>query len=212
MSDTNHANALAGRELVEAFERRVAEHVARVVVPLAKLSVWEILIPILIALGHSARADKRKAVAENLLRVKILALDGAQAVAEGSKTRAAVLGEYEAATAERLAKEEDLPTEERFYSAEIRTVQLAEVALLLDHYVELFLAEGNSHAERVRAVCPRQEDYTAVLDHLAEREAELLLASSRVLGERGDPTLAATMGEAADAFRRAEARKIYADG
>lgn len=193
---------------IEAWELAVAEHVAKVTLPRHTPSVWEILIPILIALRMSVHGDRRKEVAENLMRIKRMALLAARRLA-WAEQRSEVLADLEAETASRLAEEDAKPREERFYDAAIRQAQLGEVAFLMDHYAALLAVRGDDFEARLRVVCPDREAFETHLDELAEHEAKVLAASSALLGERGDPRLAARMGEEADAFRRREAARIY---
>ncbi len=174
--------ASAGRDLklkcdaILAQERRWAVAVARSFSQPRPISVWEVMIPVLLIFNYARSRNARDVMVQNLLFTKRLALDGACEILDRGKTRHAVVEAFEERTRELLDT-----VQGGLYSQAIRDRQLAEMQLLLDHYLALLQAEGQRVEDLTRNAYGTLERYQAFLGKLEEAEGEVNRAALSTL-------------------------------
>lgn len=172
-----------------AQERRWAGAVARGLSPPPRpVSVWEVMIPILLVFNYARTRSARDVMVQNLLFTKKLALNGACEVLGRGKSRQAVLEAFEERTREVLET-----AESGLYSEAIRQSQLAEMELLLDHYLAVLQAEGRKAGDLIRNAYGTLERFQAFLDRLAEAESRVNRAALSTLEEKGTAERVARM-------------------
>jgi len=96
------------------------------------------------------------------------------------------------------------------YSEQIRSRQISEINLLLDHYLKLLEAEGNSYQTLVKNAYQTRESYEAFLHQLIPVEKAVNEAAIQTVGETEDAyELISGMEEAAEGIRMEQAEKIF---
>ncbi|MGD8226467.1 MAG: NF038143 family protein [Desulfobacteraceae bacterium] len=108
---------------------------------------------------------------KNLLFTKRLAFDAAKEIAGGG-SHATQIRLVEIKTKKLLDKER-----KGYYTEKLRRKQLSEIALLIDHYLNLLDSKGKNHAELVRAQYLSKEKYVAFLDKLQKAEQGVIQAA-----------------------------------
>jgi hypothetical protein len=167
-------------------------------------SVWEVLIPIFFILSYMKSKEQREVFAQNLLFTKKLALEAAYLMLKNEDTRESAMGQIKQKTDELLAT---LP--ENVYSERIRSEQLKEIDLLIDHYCKLFGGEGSHYSDLVICAYPQRNDYADFRQKLAQAEKNVTDAARRTLGGNTDTAMATRIEETLRAVRTAEIEKIF---
>jgi hypothetical protein len=107
----------------------------------------------------------------NLLFTKRMALGAAREIA-GGDSHAMQIRLVEIKTKQLLDREG-----KGYYTEKLRRKQLNEIALLIDHYLNLLNSKGKNHAELVRAQYPSKEKYVSFLNRLQEAEQGVIQAA-----------------------------------
>lgn len=191
-------------EIIRKWERSQAGAIAVMVVPPHRISVWDVMIPVVFILNYMRTKERRGIFVENHLYTKMLALDGAWEVCGNRCDREEALAGIRDKTEQVLAADT-----QGLYSKDIREKQMAEIALLLDHYVRLMQAGGSDYAELVRRAYPDPEDFRRFLNRLEDAEAAVQAAAGRTLGERVDTGILEKLRYHASRLREKSIHTIY---
>ena len=153
-------------------ERRQADRIARALLepPGGSPPWWALVLPSRLAPYLTYRRGLRT-TRKNLLFTKKLALGAARAVIAG-EDRGLALGSIERRTRDLLDREK-----RGVYTEKVRRKQLAEVEILLAHYLRLLRAGGRSLEDGARACYPDRNAYLAHLRRLHEAEQGVIQAS-----------------------------------
>lgn len=146
------------RDLILVGEKEFAAQVSARVIDKPKLDVWMILIPIFFIFYFwqlKRYAKGRKTFAEKFLITRERALDEALRSAESGK----------GADVEQLVQASDIPVE-------TRQGYRSWVALLVEHYRDLILAQGSSYPALVRSTYKTRSNYLLFLNRLNQVERE----------------------------------------
>lgn len=185
-------------------ERSWAHSVARAMIKLRPISVWEVLIPVLLIFGYAKSKSEREIIIKNLLFTKELALDAALKIIRNCMNREEVMSLIRDETRKLIKTVRD-----DIYSEEIRQKQLKEIHLLIDHYYRLLQAEGKDYDSLVMNAYQGRESFMDFLSQLRETEKGVNLAALKTLGHRGDPELVSRMEDLLDQVRIAAAQRIF---
>ena len=190
--------------LIRKWERSQAWGVAIAMVPGPQIGVWDVLIPIVLVLNFMRNRERRELFVQNYLYTKMMALDAARDISAGKTDRKGALDQIRAKTDSALSAESG-----DIYSADIREKQMAEIELLIDHYMWLMQMHGKDYAELVRKVYPDREDYRQFLEKLKEKETAVIEAAGRTMGDKMDPDALATLRRETERLREKSIQTIY---
>lgn len=191
-------------DIIRKWEQSNARSIAVVMVPPPRISVWDVMIPIVFILNHMRTRQRRDLFVRNYLYTKMMALDGARDVKIGETDRRGALDLIREKTDATLAAES-----RDIYSEDIRDKQMEEIELLMDHYLCLMEAEGNDYAELVRQTYPDRQDYQRFLDQLKKAEVAVVEAASRTMGDKVDEEALATLRRETDRIREKSIHTLY---
>ncbi|MBU1001724.1 MAG: NF038143 family protein [Proteobacteria bacterium] len=187
-------------------ERGIAQTIAGGLIGARKVSVWEVLIPIVFIVRFAGIQKRRELFVGNFLYTKHLALDGARKIMRNNAVRKEVLGAIDEQTKRVLVAHTA-----GVYSEAIRACQMKEVRLLLDHFVGLFRADGLAYPDLVLSAYGRYERYEAFLKQLQGIEDEVYRTSCETLGEQADTAFIDKVRESTGRIRVHEAELIFKD-
>ncbi len=191
-------------ELIFSQERRFADLLADKIVDRPRLSAWMIVIPIIFVqylLGYRQYKPALEAVAKEFMTTKKAALNAAfDMVERGIPKEQALAG--------------CLPSSEGGYAEpakEIRRKQLKEIDLLIDHYVKLLKAEGDSYHSLLKNAYLTRISYERFLNLLQQAEKEVNRAANRAFSQttRNFSEMLSKTEEAAEALRTAEMNTVF---
>jgi hypothetical protein len=188
-------------------ERRQADRIARALLGADEEDTpwWALVLPSRLAPYLTFRRRLRT-TRKNLLFTKKLALDAAKEVV-GGEDRALALGSIERTTQALLDREK-----RGVYTEKVRRKQLAEIELLLAHYLRLLRAEGRSLEDLVRAAYADRTAYLAHLGRLREAEQGVIQASVATVrkGSKQERTRwFQRLSEMSGQVRREEADRLF---
>jgi hypothetical protein len=189
---------------IKGWERSQAWGVSVAMVPSPRISVWDVMIPIVFILNFLRTRERRELFVQNHLYTKMLALDSAREIMEGKVFREEAFSRIRKKTDEALAAESS-----DIYSEAIREAQMAEVSLLLEHYLRLMASGGGDYAELVRNAYPNRRDYELFLNRLEKAEQDVIEAARETMGNQVDPAALATLTEETGRLRRKSLQRIY---
>lgn len=176
------ANPIAKNyRLILKRENRRAESIATSVLGIRPISVWEVLIPVLFIFGFMQTRQRRDLFAQNLMFTKRTALRGARDMRLKNLPRSKVLATFDARAEEILKNDEG-----GVYSLNIQRLQRREIELLLDHYLRLLEAQGNSYNELIRSAYEHAAQYQQFIESLMAAESEVMEAAKTTLGTKTD--------------------------
>jgi hypothetical protein len=162
------------------------------------------MIPIVFILGYMRASRQRELFVQNFIFTKKLALQAAEDFSSGELSEQQALDSVEKKTKELLDKLE--PT---LYSEAIQQAQLAEIRLLMQHYLSLFKSSGTSFADRIRSVYPSRQDYLAFIQKLRQAEKDVASAAVETVGDRADRDMVARIDDHTNRLRIKEADRLY---
>ncbi len=191
-------------DIIRKWEQSNARSIAVVMVPPPRISVWDVMIPIVFILNHMRTRERRDLFVRNYLYTKMMALDGARDVKIGETDRRGALDRIREKTDETLAAES-----RDIYSEDIRDKQMEEIELLMDHYLRLMEAEGSDYSELVRQAYLDRQDYRLFLDQLKKAEVAVVEAASRTMGDKVDEEALATLRQETDRIREKSIHTLY---
>jgi plasmid maintenance system killer protein len=195
--DTKYENILAQ-------ENTVAKAVARSVIGVNSVTVWDVLIPIVFVFNVLKFKRAREIFALNFLFTKKLALQGAFDMIKTSQSREDALTQIRNRTSEILASDK-----KGIYSIKIRQKQMREMELLLDHYFRLLNAEGKDYVSMVKHAYRTRQNFAAFVKELEGIEKEVNRAASQTVKTASAPDIIIKMEEATARLRAAEAENIF---
>ncbi|BBD06949.1 NF038143 family protein [Desulfovibrio ferrophilus] len=187
-------------------ERGIAQTIAGGLIGAKKVSVWDVLIPIVFIFRFAAIQKKRELFVGNFLYTKLLALDGARKIMRNNAVRKEVLGGIDEMTKQTLVAHTA-----GVYCESIRACQMKEVRLLLDHFVSLFKADGLAYPELVTSAYGKRGRYEAFLKQLEMIEDEVYQASCEMLGDAADTGFIDKVRASTIRIRAHEAGMIFWD-
>lgn len=191
--------------IIRSRERRLAKAVAKSVVKFPEITVWAFIIPIVFLFIFLKYRRTLEIVTLNFLFTKKLALNAARDMIKNGQHRQEVLAWIDDKTTDVLASDK-----QGVYSEKIRRKQMNEVDLLLDHYLKLLKAEGNSYESLVKDAYQTQESYEAFLHQLTLAERAVNRAAIQTVGKTETTSeLISKMETMTDGIRRKEAEKIF---
>ena len=184
-------------DLIRSNETTFAYALSQIVIDKPKISVWMILIPIILVYHmyrHKTYAEGCKAFAENFLITRNRALEAAvSSIVNG-----------EPLSASSVVKEADIPESTRKDYAEW-------VRLLMTHYKDLLLCEGDSFDALVRSAYKNKTNYLLFLNILNKSEKRFnsalkphLQATTKGVGEIID-----RMEKGSEKLKHQEADRIF---
>jgi len=190
--------------IIHSEERRLAKAVAKRVVKLPDITVWVFMIPFIFFYSLLRYKRVSETFVLNFLFTKKLALEAARDIKKG-QPRHDVIARIDDRTSGIL----DSDTK-GIYSEQIRSRQISEINLLLDHYLKLLEAEGNSYQTLVKNAYQTRESYEAFLHQLIPAEKAVNQAAIQTVGETEDAyELISGMEGAAEGIRMEQAEKIF---
>ena len=132
---------------------------------------WRILLPPDFLIRYIYYKKNLILTRKNLLFTKRMAFDAAKEIVGGG-SHATQIRLVEIKTKKLLDRER-----KGYYTEKLRRKQLNEIALLVDHYLNLLNSKGKNHAELVRAQYPSKEKYVSFLNKLQEAEQRVIQAA-----------------------------------
>lgn len=185
-------------------EEALARAVAHAVIKARPVSAWEVLVPILLVFSFAKSREIKEVFVQNFLFTKQLALKEARDMIRLGRSREEALARVEEQTRNLLAS-----VQKGLYSEAVRLKQIAEIDLLLDHYLRIFRAEGGDFEEWVANAYVNIGNYVAFQERLKHAEREVYLAAVNTVGSQDSADRAARMEEATENARRKAAERIF---
>lgn len=161
--------------IILSYEESFARDVAVRLIIEEPLLVWHYLIPFMFVFELLKRKREARIFAMNFLFTKKLALDAADDI-NGSEEQQNRLSRIKDKTRDRL-------TSLKLYSWETHQKQMAEINLLIDHYLKLLITEGNSYESLVKNAYQTRDNYQSFLSQLTSAEKAIDQAVIKTLGE-----------------------------
>jgi len=191
--------------IIHSRERRLAKAVARSIVKMPEITIWAFMIPFIFFFIFIRYKRASETFVLNFLFTKKLALDAALDIIKKGQSRQDVLARIEDRTSDILAADKG-----GVYSEKIRRQQMNEINLLLDHYLKLLEAEGNSYESLIKNAYQTQDNYEAFLRELTLAEKAVNRTAIQTVGRTEDATeLVSEMEKAAERIRTQQAEKIF---
>lgn len=158
--------------IIWRHEVRQVDRIVKVLLENKKVALnWKIiLLPIFLNKLYQYRKDLRF-TRKNMLYTKQFAFDAAKNISEG-KDQAWEFRRIEIKTQEVLNNEK-----KGFYTEKIRRKQLAEIELLIKHYLDLFSSKQSTYTEVIKDRYPSKGNYLAFLSTLQKTEEEVIQAA-----------------------------------
>jgi hypothetical protein len=204
MGTTRAANIDANYRCILSQERAWARSVSRLAIKPRPISVWEVLIPVFLIFNFAKAKNDREIFVQNLLFTKELALKASLDMVKNNRKKRDVMSPIEERTRNLLTT-----VSPEIYSEDIRSKQLLEIGLLIDHFSKLMAVAGRDFKALVNGAYQSPDAYLDFLTRLGSHEKEVNMAALRTLGTRGDPALVFRMEETLDRLRRDGAREIF---
>ena len=167
-------------------------------------SVWEVMIPIVFILGYMRSRQQRELFVQNFIFTKKLALQAAKDRCSGELSEQQAFERITEKTRELLDS-----LDPSLYSKIIRKAQLAEMRLLMRHYMSLLESRCTTAMKCLRAAYPCRNDYLAFLHELRKAEAAVAAAAVQTVGEKADRDMVARIDDHTHRLRLKEADRIY---
>ena len=168
------------------------------------LTVWEIMIPVIFILNYAKMKQSREVFIQNQIFTKKMALEAALDMRKKDASKETVIAQIESKTKELVAS---VPG--GIYSDDIRSQQLKEMDLLIDHYGKLLNAEGGDYASLVTSAYGSATEYQSFLDQLQSAENEVMGAARRTLGDQTDMATAEKIESLTASMRAAEVKRLF---
>ncbi len=192
-------------DLILNHETRRARRIAGLLLGHKNIGVWEVLIPLIFIFNSIRNRQRRELFVRNLLFTKKMALEAARDIRSDNRTFEWAMHQIHKHTEVILSK-----MDSGIYSQTIRTRQMEEMELLIDHYLHLFETRGSTYEELIRNAYPTKAAYEIFLDKLAQAEKAVGQAAKQTLGPRADAAFLDRLEEMTIQTRRTEAEKIFA--
>lgn len=190
--------------MILSRETMIARSVAMAVIKPRPFSVWEVLIPIIFIFGYMRSKEKREVFAQNVLFTKVTALQAAFDMLKKDLSRNDALERVRSKTRDLITSVPD-----GIYSDEIRSEQLKEIELLLDHYCRLLNSTGDDYDSLVLHAYQTSERLAGFYGQLQKAEEAVGRAARDTLGERADTDTLEGINAALQKTRLKETEKIF---
>ena len=191
--------------IIHSQERRLAKAVAKRVVKMPEVTVWAFMIPLIFLFNFLRYRRAVEIFTLNFLFTKKLALDAALDIIKEGQSRQDVLARIDDKTRDIMATDM-----KGIYSEKIRRKQMNEINLLLDHYLKLLEAGGNSYESVVKNAYQTRDNYEAFLRELTLTEKAVNRAAIQTVGKTETASeLISGMEKATEGIRTKEAEKIF---
>jgi len=190
--------------MILEHEVTMARGISAVLIQSKPISVWEIMIPVIFILNFAKIKQSREVFVQNHLFTKNMALKAALDMSKKGYPRQEVMESIEAQTRKTLAS-----VPENLYSEEIRSEQVKEIELLVDHFRQLFEADGEDYAALVVGAYQTRDRYVDFFKRLKAAENNVMTAARRTLGDEADSQTAGRLEDITDRTRAAGAEKIF---
>jgi len=194
-------------QIILSRELAMARSAAIRVLKPKPFSVWEVLIPIIFILSYMRAKEQRELFAQNLIYTKKMALEAAFEIVNENKNKEEVLTKIDHKTKTVLND-----VGEDIYSEEIRQCQMAEIDLLIDHYLSLLKADGDIYSTLIMGAYQTKVNYAKFINTLKDAEKWVTLAACKTLGDKTDTGTLAKLESAMDTIRQKEADDIFGTG
>ena len=186
-------------------ERRLAKAVARRIVKIPDITVWAFMVPFIFLFIFLRYKRANETFVLNFLFTKKLALEATLDIVKKGEHRQDMIAQIEQKTSGILADEK-----KGIYSEKIRRKQVNEINLLLDHYLKLLEAEGNSYESLVRNAYQTQDKYQTFLNELTLAEKAVNRTALQTVGRTETAhEIIAGMEKATEELRAEQAEKIF---
>jgi hypothetical protein len=185
-------------EMILKEEILFAKNVALQIRALKPQPLWHLLIPFKFLLEFFAAKQEVDRFADSFLMPRKLALDAAHQFVMG-EDRDRVL----ASVGNHLR---NWLSEQKLFSRPVYQKLMAEVDVLIDHYVKLLQAEGNSYEVLVRNAYQTREPYAALLQELSTLEKAIDEAVVQMAG--GDEIMRKHLTAKQEILAESRARKL----
>ena len=195
------------RDIIVRWERKFAGSVSFAVIQSRPIGVWEFLIPIMFILTFMKGREQRDLFVQNFMFTKNMALQAAFDIVGQKHTRDQAISQIKARTDEVLAS----PEVKGLYSEGIRSRQLIEIDLLIDHYCKLLQTEGKDYIALVIGAYQNKAAYTNFITQLKAAEKDVADAARETLGTKADEEALAKLDSATDRIRAKAANMIFQD-
>jgi hypothetical protein len=162
-------------DIITHAEEQFAREVCLGVVYLRPLSVWHYLIPGMFIIDFLRRGSIIRKYTETFMFPRKLALEGARSLSAG-ETRAVIDSHLEGGIKNWL-------TAHRLDHQDLVKAQKETVDLLMDHYLKLLQAEGESYYDLIEHAYSSRENFEAHLQQIAAAENNV---DQAILGKVGD--------------------------
>ena len=199
-------NLQAKSKVILAQERAWALALGRSMRDPRPISAWEVIMPLLLIFNYARAKADRELFAQNFLFTKDLALKAAVAMARDNRPRADIGRVIEEKTAGLLKT-----TPDDVYSELVRTAQLKEMDVLMDHYGRLLRAEGRDYAALATMAYGGRREYEEFLTRLKAAEADVNQASLETVGPKGDPRFVAKLENNIERLRVNTIQRIFGE-
>ena len=198
---------MKNHRIIWQHEVRQVDRIVKALLENKKVALnWKIiLLPIFLYKVYQYRKDLRF-TCKNILYTKRFAFDAAKNISQG-KDQAWEFRQIEIKTQGVLNNEK-----KGFYTEKIRRKQLAEIKLLIQHYLDLFSSRQSTYAEVIRDRYPSEGNYLAFLSSLQKAEEEVIQAaitSMRKGSKKDRRQWFQKVKETTKKIRAAEAEEIY---
>jgi hypothetical protein len=191
-------------KIIFARESSIAKSVALSLIKTKPITVWEIMIPVIFILNFVKIKQSREVFIQNHLFTKELALRAAFDMVKKAQSKKTAMTKIKSKTKEILSS-----VTSGIYSDDIRSEQIKEIDLLIDHYSKLFKVEGEDYFSLIIGAYQTREDYAAFLKHLQSAENKVIVAAQRTLGVQADMKAASQLEMLTERVRAAELEKIF---
>jgi hypothetical protein len=149
-------------DIITHSEEQFAREVGLGVIYLRPLSVWHYLIPGMFIIDFLRRGSIIRKYTETFMFPRKLALEGARSLSAG-ETRAAIDSHLEGEIKNWL-------TAHRLDHQDLVKAQKETVDLLMDHYLKLLQAEGESYYDLIEHAYSSRENFEVHLQQIAAAE------------------------------------------
>ena len=191
-------------ETILARERTLANSIARAVVRPKPIGVWDIMIPMIFILNYLKGKHAKELFIQNYIFTKKLALQAALDMLQGGKSREEVMNAVRDKTKVVLKGGGG-----GVYSEQIRSKQMKEIAVLMDHYHTLLDTDGKDYDTLVVSAYGDRRTYTEFVKSLETCEKAVLEAARQTLGDQTDSAALIRLEEATARVRGVEINRIF---
>lgn len=192
-------------DIIYNFERRIANSVALRVIQSRPIGVWEFLIPIVFMLHFMRNKQSREVFIQNYLFTKQHALDAALKMQKSDIRKLDAMS----AAADKTRVLLSAPETRGVYSEDIREHQMSEIDLLIDHYRNLLMAEGEDYSALVRSAYRDRQHYLDFHRQLVSAEKKVSDAARKTLGSAANLDTLLKIERITEEIRQSWIAKIF---